>query len=722
MSERPPVGPGAEPALAERPFTVLVVDDTEGNRYAMVRLLRRAGLEVREAETAAEAFAALGRLVPDLVVLDINLADASLLDVLRAIRAEPATAAVPVMHVSASFVSNVDRAVGLEGGADAYLTHPLDPDVFLATSRALLRADGERARLYHAEHVARRAAEGAAARATLLQDLTASLARSMSAAEVGQVVLTRALEALGALAGMLGVVAPGGEEMLLLGNANMPSTIDQRWARYPLSTNSPTAEATRTGRVVSLATRAAMRARYPEREHDVFARLSPAPNSLHAVPLIVDRGPAQRVLGGAVFLWEAEGAVGAPEAALIAAVADQCALALERARLYDAERAARAEAQAAETRLRELFDQAPVAVAVLAGPEHRYTLASPLYTAFAHGRPLLGRTIREAFPELEGQGWFEVMDRVYATGEPFAAAERPVRLDRPGGGAADERFFSISYQPLRDAAGRVYAIASVAVDVTEQLRARAEVERARDEAHAARLEAEQANAVKAEFLTTMSHELRTPLNAIGGYVELITMGLRGPVTEAQLRDMERIKRAQQHLLGLINSVLNYAKLEAGRVQYDLADVALGPAARAVEGLVLPQARAKGLVLDVAECPPDLAARADAEKLRQVLLNLLSNAVKFTDPGGRVTIACDAPSSTTVALRVRDTGRGIPTDQLARVFEPFVQVGRRLATTDEGTGLGLAISRDLARAMGGDLTAESTPGVGSAFTLLLPRAR
>jgi signal transduction histidine kinase len=140
----------------------------------------------------------------------------------------------------------------------------------------------------------------------------------------------------------------------------------------------------------------------------------------------------------------------------------------------------------------------------------------------------------------------------------------------------------------------------------------------------------------------------------------------------------------------------------------------------VEALVLPQARAKGVTLHVVDCPPDLVVRADAEKLRQVLLNLLSNAVKFTEAGGRVTIACDTPSAATAALRVSDTGRGIPADQLSRIFEPFVQVGRRLASTDEGTGLGLAISRDLARAMGGDITAESTPGTGSAFTLLLPR--
>jgi signal transduction histidine kinase len=219
----------------------------------------------------------------------------------------------------------------------------------------------------------------------------------------------------------------------------------------------------------------------------------------------------------------------------------------------------------------------------------------------------------------------------------------------------------------------------------------------------------------------MSHELRTPLNAIGGYAQLIEMGVRGPVTPAQLADLARIQHSQQHLLGLINSVLNYAKLEAGRVAYDLADVPLGAAVAAVEALVAPQMRAEGVEYEFPPCDPALAARADAEKLRQIVLNLLSNATKFTPPGGRVTVTCAAWEGDAVAVRVADTGAGIAPHQLEQVFDPFVQVGRRLGSNAEGVGLGLAISRDLARGMGGDLTAESTPGVGSTFALTLPAA-
>jgi PAS domain S-box-containing protein len=235
---------------------------------------------------------------------------------------------------------------------------------------------------------------------------------------------------------------------------------------------------------------------------------------------------------------------------------------------------------------------------------------------------------------------------------------------------------------------------------------------------AARAEAEQANRAKAEFLATMSHELRTPLNAIAGYTDLLSMGVRGPVGEPVLEDLRRIKRSAQHLLSLINDILNFARLEAGQVELHIARVAMPEVLAGVEALVGPQVRERGLTYAFA-CGDGVAARADAEKVRQVLLNLLTNAVKFTEPGGRIDVACGARDGR-VWVEVRDTGRGIPGDRLDTVFEPFVQVDRHLThDSQQGVGLGLAISRDLARAMGGDLTAESAVGVGSTFVLTLP---
>ena len=251
------------------------------------------------------------------------------------------------------------------------------------------------------------------------------------------------------------------------------------------------------------------------------------------------------------------------------------------------------------------------------------------------------------------------------------------------------------------------------------------LERARlyEAERAAREAAESANRVKGEFLAVMSHELRTPLNAIAGYAELMAMGIRGPVTDAQREDLERIQRSQRHLLLLINEVLNYARLESGAVTYDLRPTQVADVIAATVPLVEPQRAARSLDLRLELPPADSvpAARADADKLQQILLNLLSNAVKFTASGGCVTVGLRALPDGRVATSVRDTGLGIPSDRLDAIFEPFVQVGRALNNPGEGTGLGLAISRDLARGMGGELTVESALGVGSTFTLVLARS-
>jgi signal transduction histidine kinase len=261
------------------------------------------------------------------------------------------------------------------------------------------------------------------------------------------------------------------------------------------------------------------------------------------------------------------------------------------------------------------------------------------------------------------------------------------------------------------------ALQRTAIFEAEQ-RARREAQEARAAAEAARADAEAANQAKTQFLAVMSHELRTPLNAIGGYAELLDMGLRGPVTAQQREDLARIRRSQRHLLALVNDVLNFARVESGAVQYDVQSVPLGVALAGLEAMVGPQMAAKGLAYRYDPPPAELRVRADPDKLPQIVLNLLSNAIKFTPAGGTVRVSCDAEERV-ARVRVSDTGRGIPADHLDEIFEPFVQVDRGLTRTAEGTGLGLAISRDLARAMGGDLTVESEVGKGSTFTLELP---
>jgi PAS domain S-box-containing protein len=292
-------------------------------------------------------------------------------------------------------------------------------------------------------------------------------------------------------------------------------------------------------------------------------------------------------------------------------------------------------------------------------------------------------------------------------GEAFAFDHRIVRPD------GTVRTLHGRGRVLRDESGRPVRMVGSGQDITDRKQVEEALRRARDEAEAA-------NRAKSDFLAVMSHELRTPLNAIGGYAELVELGVRGPVNEAQRQDLHRIQQSQRHLLRLINEVLSYARMEAGAVTYELADVSVAQGVGAAEAMVLPQARARGITLERCACAPELVCRADAERLQQILLNLLTNAVKFTPAGGRIGIRVE-PAGTDVAIRVWDTGVGIAPEKLQTAFEPFVQVGRGLNNPMDGVGLGLAISRDLARGMGGDLTAESTVGAGSTFTLLVPRA-
>lgn len=270
-----------------------------------------------------------------------------------------------------------------------------------------------------------------------------------------------------------------------------------------------------------------------------------------------------------------------------------------------------------------------------------------------------------------------------------------------------------SAAPLHDATGAVRGAVGAFVDISERA-ALLQAERAAREA------AEVANAAKAEFLGTMSHELRQPLNAILGYVELLTLGLRGEVTAEQAADLARVRQSAQHLLGLISDILQYARLEAGQLVVQREPVAVATIVGEVVALLQPQLDERAIACTIAPHDSSLAVLGDRDRVRQVLLNLVSNAGKFTAIGGRIDIAV-APVADGIAIAVADTGIGIPADKLQSVFEPFVQVNRSLNRPTDGVGLGLAISTDLARVMGGRIDLQSEVGVGSRFTLVLPAA-
>jgi PAS domain S-box-containing protein len=332
------------------------------------------------------------------------------------------------------------------------------------------------------------------------------------------------------------------------------------------------------------------------------------------------------------------------------------------------------------------------------------------------------REFHELFPP-PGENAARVVADVLARGQPLQYETRVAG-----------RWLSVRLDPIPPREQVPPSVVAVISDVTARReaeeerarllenteRARKEAEISRLEAEAARSEAEKASRAKSEFLAVMSHELRTPLNAIDGYAELLELEVRGPITDAQREDLRRIRRSQKHLLSLINDVLNFARLDAGTVRYEIRDFALADAVRGVEDVTAPQLRARQLHFVRRNCDADLRVRADREKVEQILVNLMTNAIKFTEPHGRITLEC-ARDGPRVTVCLRDTGRGIPADKLSAIFEPFVQVARSAGAPSEGVGLGLAISRDLSRAMGGDLVAESEVGRGSTFVLTLPAA-
>ncbi len=263
--------------------------------------------------------------------------------------------------------------------------------------------------------------------------------------------------------------------------------------------------------------------------------------------------------------------------------------------------------------------------------------------------------------------------------------------------------------------GELLVLEREARDAAE--RARAEAEVATMQAEAARADAESANGAKSDFLAVMSHELRTPLAAIMGYQELLADGITGPINEQQGQQLGRIKASARHLLSLIDEVLTFTRLDAGRETVDIDRFDLAALLAEAAHIIEPLANAKQLELEVTSPGEGVIVGTDSMKVRQMLVNLLSNAVKFTDRG--VIRLHGETHAGEIRLSVSDTGIGIPAEYHHRIFEPFWQVEQKATRRASGTGLGLTVTRRLANLLGGDVTVKSQVGEGTTFTITLP---
>lgn len=358
-----------------------------------------------------------------------------------------------------------------------------------------------------------------------------------------------------------------------------------------------------------------------------------------------------------------------------------------------------------------LLMHAPVATALLVGPEHRYQLANPLYCKIV-GRDPTGKTYLEAFPELHGAPSPDVLGRVYQTGAPFTAREMCLWLDRSGRGP-EACYFHFNLEPLFEPHGGVYGVMAVIVEVTDQVRARLALEAANEERERLLLELQKADRVKDEFLAMLGHELRNPLAPILTAVELMRAKNEGTERERSI-----IERQVRHVVRLVDDLLDVSKITQGLLHLERRDLDLGDVVnQAIEAsATLMKQRGHRLSIDA---PRGVHVNGDEARLAQVVTNLLLNAARYTPKGGdiHVTLASDDRDA---IIQVADSGLGIAAEMLPKIFDMFVQVARSSDRAEGGLGLGLSIVKNLVALHGGSVSASSDgAGKGSVFTLRLP---
>lgn len=352
-------------------------------------------------------------------------------------------------------------------------------------------------------------------------------------------------------------------------------------------------------------------------------------------------------------------------------------------------------------RMADVFRHAPVGVAVLRGPEHVFEFVNAVYSRFVGGRPVVGMPVRQALPELAGQDLYEMLDRVYASGEVQLVRAREVYLLNPSTHLMDPHYFEFVCQPLPADGDSDTRIAVLCIEVTELINARNA--------------AEAANRSKDEFIAVLGHELRNPLAPITTALHLMQLG----APDVAKREREIIERQAKHMTRLVDDLLDVSRISRGNLALYRTEVELSEVVVKALETSQPLIESKQQFLRVAVPLRGMLLSGDTTRLCQVVSNLVTNAAKFTGPGGSIALRAWTEGDDAV-LAIRDSGIGMTAQEIDTVFESFVQARQEIHRPHGGLGLGLAIARNLARLHGGSISAASEgPGHGSEFTLRLP---
>ncbi|GLC24478.1 ATP-binding protein [Roseisolibacter agri] len=723
-----PARPRADAADHGRMPVVLVVDDSDAKRYVSARWLRRAGFEVIEGRTGQDALAQA--VQADLVVLDVRLPDINGIEVCRRLRADPMTAQVPVLHLSAHATSAHERASGLDGGADGYLTQPVDEEELIATVRALLRIRRVEGALKVSEERYRLAAR-ATSDVLWDWDLATGVLRWSDAATALFRRPPAAVQSSAAwwfaqlhpddrprvVAGLRAIIDGDGEHWtdeyrLRRGDGTWATVYDRAFVAHDerglpvrmIGSMLDVTERRRSEDALELLAEAGSRLAGALDSEETLRRFARFVVGRAADACVIFAGPALDA---------------SAEAQLVPDVVAAEDPARDRVRI--------AEAEATDARIARQLDALRA--------EHDSPAARAAVTLLQrHPQGLLLDVARDA----DADGRLDPSDAA-ARATLHRALDLPSALLVPLA-ARGHTFGIVLLGRGGSAGGTPYVDGDLALATELAGRAALAVDNA---LHYER--AVIANRAKSDFLAVMSHELRTPLNAVLGYVDLLHLGIAGTQGPAASQYLDRIKLATRHLLGLIEQILLFSRMEAGRELVHAVPTDAAALAREAASLIEPLAREKSLefvlrvgapigedgvmpeVVPVAADagadgaqapPPELPLETDVDKARQILLNLLGNAVKFTAKGQvRLDVVSDAAA---VRFVVSDTGIGIAPQHLERVFDPFWQVEQRKTRTAGGSGLGLTVSRRLARLLGGDVSATSVAGRGSRFVFTVPR--